>query len=395
MQTVQTISRRTALRRIVQSSLLTSAALALPGQACAANVDWDKVVVLLELKGGNDGLNTVVPFTDPIYRKIRPTLALAQDQVINVTEQLGFNPVLAPLMPLWKEQQMATILGVGYPKPNLSHFRGIDIWHTASDSEEYLEQGWISRLFSESRPERHYGADAINLGRRDQGPLAGNDARLISFGSKPEKILSQAGKLKLGETSTGNPALKHLLKVRGDLKSAAEHIIERKIADVTVPGKFPETNLGAQFETAARLLSAGVKVPVLKLSIGGFDTHIEQRETQDELLSDMATSIAVFADALKKIGLWNNVVVMSYSEFGRRPLENDSLGTDHGTSSPQFLFGGRVRGGIYGEQPSLAEFENNNLKHSIHFRSIYAAVARDWWSLKAAHFNEQPLHLIS
>jgi uncharacterized protein (DUF1501 family) len=359
----------------------------------AASGNWNRTLVLLELKGGNDGLNTVVPFTDKNYYDFRPTLAIPRDKVLKQTDKLGFNPAFAPLMPLWETKQMAVVLGVGYPNPNLSHFRGINIWNSGSDAETFIDSGWISRLLRESKPGRDFAADGINLGHNSLGPLGGDRTKVVTLIRKPEKFLKLASRIQPGNARMANPALAHIVKQRRDLRGAADNIVAKQIENVNVSGAFFDTKLGAQFETAARLLIAGVKAPVLKLTIGKFDTHAGQEPLHAELLSDIATNVAAFAKLMKAKGLWDNVTVMSYSEFGRRPFENNSSGTDHGTVAPHFLFGGKVKGGFYGEQSPLNDLDNQNLKYRVHFREIYASVAREWWGLNAGFIKEKPLGL--
>ena len=187
----------------------------------------------------------------------------------------------------------------------------------------------------------------------------------------------------------------HILKQRRDLRSAAEKIIARRMEAVRVKGGFPATPLGNQFRIAARMLIAGVKVPALKLSISKFDTHASQEPLHSELLANVASCVAAFAKEMERQGLWNDVLVMTFSEFGRRVAENSSSGTDHGTAAPQFLFGGRVMGGFHGNQPPLYDLEGGNLKHRLHFRSLYATVSEEWWGLRPDLIMEKPLGLIT
>ncbi len=368
----------------------------MPRDAHAADAGWDRTLILLELNGGNDGLNTVIPYTDPRYYALRPELAVRKDRVIRLDEKLGFHPRLEPLMGSWRDRELAIVLGVGYPDPNLSHFRGIDIWDSASDSKEVLDDGWVSRLVRESRPPKSYAADGLVMGRNSVGPLMGSAARVVQLPKEPGKLLKQAKRLRTdGMAPPDNPALAHLLKQRRDLRSAADQFVAKRIADTDPGGGFPETGLGKQFETAARLIVSGAKVPFIKLSLGQFDTHIEQSELHADLLGEVAGAIAAFAAAMKSTGNWDKVAVMTYAEFGRRPDENNSAGTDHGTSAPHFVVGGKVRGGFFGEQPPLDDLDNKNLKHRVHFRSMYASGAREWWGQRAGFIREKGLGIFA
>jgi uncharacterized protein (DUF1501 family) len=387
-------------REFLKSSLLFPAAIFsglkfIPSQAYARNVNWNRTLLLLELKGGNDGLNTMIPYNDEKYYKLRPTLGVARDRIIQISDKVGFHPAFLNLRSLWENKEMAIIQGVGYPDPNLSHFRGINIWNSASDADDFVDEGWITSLFQENRPGFEFAADGINLGKNTAGAIIGNKAKLITLGKKPDNTLNKASKILPGNSQTTNTALGHILKQRRDLRGAADNIIKKQIKNISLLSIFPQTNLGIQFQTAARLLLAGVKVPVIKLMIDGFDTHAEQEPQHSQLLSDISSNIATFAKVMKSNNLWNNVAIMSYSEFGRRVAENNSSGTDHGTAAPHFIFGGKIKGGLYGNQPQLNNLENENLKHQIHFREIYASVARDWWGLKAKFIQEKSLNLFS
>lgn len=362
--------------------------------AIARQHQWDKTLLLLELKGGNDGLNTVIPYADKNYSEMRPTLSISPDHVIKTTSNLGFNRAFQPLMPMLDANEMAVVLGVGYPTPNLSHFRGIDIWNTASDSNEVLSDGWISRLFLESPPDSMFVSDGINLADNIAGAIEGNQSKILTLETDPNNFINSAARLHTTNSAADNSAMSHILKQRQDMKQAAQKLAATNIRNVHEVSAFTDTKLGNQFQTAARLLIAGVRVPVLKLTIDKFDTHGNQEPLHGQLLSEIASNIAVFAQAMKKHNLWNNVLVMTYSEFGRRPAQNNSAGTDHGTAAPQFLFGGQVKGGFHGEQPPLNDLDNGNLKHRVHFRELYASVARQWWGLDASFIKERPLDLI-
>ncbi len=361
----------------------------------AANGNWGRTLILLELKGGNDGLNTIVPYTDELYYKLRPTLGVKRDKVMQISDKFGFNPAFSDLMLLWKNKEMAIVQDVGYPNPNLSHFRGINIWNSASNASDFIDDGWITRLFSEARPGAEFAADGVNLGKNSAGALIGNKAKLITLGKKPDNTLTQASRIRPGKSQMANKALDHILKQRRDLRGAADNIIEKQLKNISLDGVFPQSSLGLQFQTAARLLIAGVKVPVIKLTIDGFDTHAEQEPLHTELLSEVSKSVATFAKIMRSNDLWNKITIMSYSEFGRRVAENNSSGTDHGTAAPQFLFGGKIKGGIYGNPPELSDLNKGNLKFQVHFREIYASVARDWWGLNADFIKEKSLSLFA
>ena len=371
-------------------------------RAAWAAARWDRTLVLVELNGGNDGLNTVVPYADPIYFDLRPKIAIPRDKILQLDEKLGLHPSFEPLMPLWRNREVAIVQGLGYPNPNLSHFRGIDIWNTASDSKEYLRDGWVSRLFARYPPPANFTANGVILGRNEMGPLQGSKGRTISLLKNLEKTLKKASRIRRGPVREGDNALAHVLRKRTHLRDAADDILARRVDSIELGNSFstevnapPGPSLGEQFEITARLLAAGVKTPFIKLFRKKFDTHADPPELHAELLAELAGGVSAFAKVMKAKGLWDKVLVMTYSEFGRRPKENYSMGTDHGTAAPHFLFGGQVKGGLYGAQPPLDDLDNGNLKYRLHFRSLYATVVSEWWGLDPSFFKEKPLGLIA
>lgn len=354
----------------------------------ARQPQWDRALVLLELNGGNDGLNTVVPYADPAYYRLRPQLAVTRDSVIQLSDQLGFNPALESLMPAWQAHELGVILGVGYPNPNRSHFRSIEIWETGSSSGEILKEGWIARLFADSRPPATFAVHGIAIGR-GLGPLQGPHMRNIVM-RNAQHFIRQARGMKQPRRATSNPALSHLLAVQNDIYSAATTLREKFSRRPPMQTTFPTTRIGRQLETAADLLVSQIPVAVIKASHGSFDTHSQQRAHHDRLLQELAGALSAFRTAMKEADMWNRVVVLTYSEFGRQAGENGSRGTDHGTAAPHFLLGGRVKGGLYGQQPSLTRLLDGDLQHHVDYRSLYATVAKGWWGIGngvfATHF---------
>lgn len=364
---------------------------------------WDRSVLLVELNGGNDGLNTVVPYADSQYYHLRPTLAVAKERVLQLDERLGLAPELEPLMPLWDQGQLAVALGVGYPEPNLSHFRGIEIWDTATDSNKYAEAGWVGRLYDDAgAPPADFAADGVVLGRGIFGPLAAPGRRMLVLTHLDQSLAAAAHLPAIpqmpgmaGTPVDANP-LAHVLGVQQDFKNGAAAILARNIDAVDPKATFPGGDFGAQLEMAAKLIAGGVQAPVIKVSLNGFDTHAGQQVDQPALHGELAGGLSAFANSMQAHGMWDKVLVMTYAEFGRRPKENGSGGTDHGTSAPHFLLGGRVKGGLYGEQPPLDDLVNrDNLQHRLHFRSLYATVASEWWGLDASFLKEPPLGAIA
>ncbi len=340
---------------------------------------YERTLVLLELKGGNDGLNTVVPYADAEYYALRPGLAIARDRVIQLSERVGLHPALEPLLPLWRDRQCAIVQGVGYARPNLSHFRSIEIWDTASQSEEYLPEGWLARLFFERPAPSQFAADGIVVGSAELGPLAGQGVRAIAL-QNPAEFARQARLAKERGAST-NPALEHILKVESDIAAAAARL-QTSYAFST---EFPAHALGGALKTAAQLIAGRAGVAAIKVSHNGFDTHSGQANQHARLLRELAEAIAAFRAALSEAGRWESTLLMTYSEFGRRPRQNLSNGTDHGTASAHFVLGGPVAGGLFGEAPRLRQLDGaGNLTYAVDFRSLYATVIERWWGLDSS-----------
>ena len=350
-----------------------------PGLAFAvAAAPWRRLLILVELKGGNDGLNTVVPHADPDYYGLRPRIGIRREEVLQISERLGFHPSLQALLPLWQARELAVVQGVGYPNPNLSHFRSIEIWDTAANSEEFLQQGWLARTFAGAPPPAAFAADGVVVGSQDIGPLAGG-RRVVAL-SNPEQFARLARLAEGGGATRGGP-LAHIQRVEADIRQAAAKLNSGGPAFNFVT-EFPQSGFGATVKTACQVLGAGAEVAALRLTLGGFDTHQNQPGIHGNLLKQLAEGLVALRAALIELRLWDRTLVLSYAEFGRRPKENQSNGTDHGTASVHFALGGAVRGGLYGEPPNLARLDGGgNMGFGVDYRSLYATVLERWWRL--------------
>jgi uncharacterized protein (DUF1501 family) len=350
-----------------------------PAFAQRSGASYDRLLVLVELKGGNDGLNMVVPYADAAYYSLRPRLAIPRDQVLQLDDRSGFHPSFGSLMPAWKNRELAVVQGVGYPAANLSHFRSIEIWDTASRSNEYLADGWLSRAFSVAPPPRSYAADAVIVGGAEMGPFAGGATRAIAL-TDTEQFLRQA-RFAAPAGQSGNAALGHILRIEQDIVRAAASLN----GNHPFTTEFPRTPFGNAVRTAAQVIASKGGVAAVKLSLGGFDTHSNQAGVQGRLLRDLADGLTALRGALTEIGRWDSTLVMTYAEFGRRPRENQSNGTDHGTANAHLVLGGRVKGGLYGARPDLAALDGNgNLPFAVDFRDLYATALERWWGADSA-----------
>jgi uncharacterized protein (DUF1501 family) len=359
------------------------------GVATRASSVQDRILILIELKGGNDGLNTVVPFADDAYYKLRNSIALKPEDLIKIDTKFGLHPELKAAMPLWEKGELGIVQGVGYPQANLSHFRSIEIWDTASKSAEYLTDGWATRgMQTGFSAKSKYTAEGVLIGMNDFGPLLG--AKAVSL-NDPVAFVNQAKFARTNDPamSNHNPALTYLLKVENEISQAAEGLKADKYAFTTV---FPQGQFGNSVAAAAQVVAsqknkiiAGTGgVPVICLTLGSFDTHQNQLNAHANLLRQLAEGIAALKSSLTELGAWDRTLVMTFSEFGRRAKQNSSNGTDHGTAAPHFVAGGAVRGGLYGQAPDLTRLDGTqNVVYTTDFRQMYATVAQQWWGVNS------------
>ena len=370
---------------IQRRHLLSLGGLALPGLpqtawAQRAASAAERILVLVELKGGNDGLNTVVPYAQAAYAQLRPSLALKRDEVLRLDASLGLHPSLAPLLPMWDKREMALLLGLGYPQPNLSHFRSIEIWDTASRSTEYLDEGWVARAMASGlRDAARFTTEGVAVGSAGLGALSGANAVSLT---NVDAFVTQS-RLVRPASLQGNAALEHVLRVEAGVLQAAEGL--RNPGAAPLATEFPATGFGQAVRATCQIV-AGQKgrggVPVFHLTHGSFDTHRGQLGTHASLLMQLAEGLVALRSGLVEAGAWERTLIVTYSEFGRRARENQSGGTDHGTAAPHFALGGAVRGGVIGRMPELDRLDGTqNLVHTADFRQVYATIARRWWGM--------------
>jgi uncharacterized protein (DUF1501 family) len=328
--------------------------------------DGAGVLVLVTLYGGNDGINTLIPYADNAYHNARPELAYAQDEVLHLDSQLGLNPAMKGLAQLWTQRQLAIVRGVSYPKPDHSHFRSMDIWQTASPAEP-VSTGWIGRWLDAT------GDDplrAVNIGPV-LPPLAVGakyTAAALSTAHVPpqqadrfDAVMSALGT----DDPTDTPAMAAVRKAY----RAARTI--NKTFESVKPAAEEHNSLSAQLSMVAAAVRAGAPTRVYTVQLGGFDTHANERATQQRLLQTLDEAVTPFLHDMAVDRYGKNVVLMAYSEFGRRVVANASQGTDHGTAGPVFIAGVPVKGGFYGAEPSLTDLDHGDLKYTSDFRDIY------------------------
>jgi uncharacterized protein (DUF1501 family) len=347
----------------------------------------DTLLVVVQLTGGNDGLNTVVPYTDPEYAKLRPTLKLAKDQLKKLNDQVALHPSMTGLADLLQDQSLCVVQGVGYPNPSQSHFRSMDIWQAASTADS-LTEGWLGKALK-GLPQ----TPAFHLARANESaPLAyaGAPVRAPSLTSLDDFQLrtvaankgDQAAQRALIESAARAPAgesslLDFVQRTAVNTYDSSKRLRELgKNYQPKVP--YPNTALANRLKLAAQLIDAGLGARIFYVSQDGYDTHAGQLNAHANLLRELSDAVTAFYRDLAARGHRDRVLLMTFSEFGRRARENGSRGTDHGSAAPMLLVGGRVKAGVVGSHPSLTALEHGNLKHHTDFRQVYAAVLDGW-----------------
>jgi uncharacterized protein (DUF1501 family) len=369
----------------------------LPGQPATAGTptfNGPPLLIVVQLSGGDDGLNAVVPYGNGLYYQLRPQLAISADQVIQLDGQTGLHPNLQGFKALWDQRKLAIIQGVGYPDPNRSHFRSMDIWHTGS-LDASADAGWLGSLMSQAQ-------------RADQGPF-----QCVAIGNSVPRALQHehASVSSIQDIATFNfqtdrrlPGMRDsLVQAFNDLHAGANrlHPVSASIASNWIAtssgvtqlrsvgetyrpsGQYGNSPFGRALQQVAAIAATDLGTRVLYISIGGFDTHANQRNAHAGLLGQVADGIWALQQDLERSGQADRTMIMAFSEFGRRVSENGSAGTDHGAAGPVFVIGNRVKGGLYGDQPKLNDLIEGDLKYGIDFRQVYATVLDDWFNVSA------------
>lgn len=353
--------------------------------------DTDRIVILIKLNGGNDGLNTLIPINNDIYYQKRSSLAINPSETIPINEELGFHPSLSPLMDLYNNDKMGIIHGVGYPDPNLSHFRSSDIWVTGSEANIHWNTGWLGRLFQLEYPDFPDNSPEFPLA------IQFNSANLLEFqmdGTNAGNMVFDPEimyQIVMGNyvpsendpppDTAGGEELSFIREV--DLNTFEySGIIYDSAINGSTSVDYPNSDIATQLALTSKLISGGLNTPIYRLSQSGYDTHANQSDLHSELLSDVSEAIHAFMVDMENQGLQDRVLVMTTSEFGRRVEDNYSEGTDHGTSGPMMVFGSQIQPEIFGNQPSLTELDQNgNLLYQFDFRQLYSTLITDWFGL--------------
>jgi uncharacterized protein (DUF1501 family) len=347
----------------------------------------DTILVVVQLTGGNDGLNTVIPYTDPEYAKLRPTLKQPKDQIQKLNDAVGLHPSMTGLAKLLQEHALCVVQGVGYPNPSQSHFRSMDIWQAAS-TEKTLTEGWIGKALKQlpNPPAFHLALD------NESAPLAltGSPVRVPSITSLEDFQLrtaaaSGADKKEqraiiegAAQAKEGKPNLLDFVQRTAANTYASSRRLQEIGKNYQPKATYPNSPLANHLKLAAQLIDADMGARLFYVSLGGFDTHATQALQHSNLLRTLSDAMTAFYQDMAARGHKDRILMMTFSEFGRRAHENGSRGTDHGAAAPVLLVGGKVKAGVVGNHPSLTDLEFDNLKHQIDFRQVYAAILDQW-----------------
>jgi uncharacterized protein (DUF1501 family) len=361
----------------------------LPAQSSTATKgEAEKILVVLQLGGGNDGLNAVVPYADDLYHSQRKGLALAKENLLVLDDHHGLNKGLTPLKELFDAGQLALVHGVGYPNPNRSHFRSMEIWQTAVDSDRYSNSGWVGRYFDNCCGGAPPAVRAVNVGKEAPQAFTGKKGVGVSFEQPaqfgwandrgtPGRLAFNALNHTADDHHAEGATIDFLRHTTANAMTSSDQVLRagktgRKGVD------YPNSRLAGQLKTIATLIAGGLPTKLYYTSMTGFDTHANQLGQHENLLRQFAGATQAFMADLKAIGVADRVQIMCFSEFGRRVEANGSRGTDHGTAGPMFLLGAGIKPGIHGKPCDLGNLDEGDLKHTVDFRSIHAEVVRKW-----------------
>lgn len=373
-------------REFLQVGSLATASLMLPKFLKAFErpmmvPQGNKVVVVIQFSGGNDGLNTVIPVTNDIYYKQRPKLGIVKEKSLLLTDEVGLNPALVGFKDLFDDGSLGILNSVGYPNPDRSHFRSMDIWQSGSNSNDYISTGWIGRYLDAQckgcdRPTQALEVDDILSlalkGEHNKG-LAFKDPRRL-YSSSTEKYFKDVN----ADHKSGEETADYLYKTMSETLSSADYIFQQSKLHPTAE-TYPATELGKNLKTIASLIFSDINTKVYYVSLGSFDTHVNQDNQQKRLFTELNDAVKAFTADLKKNNRFDDVLLFTFSEFGRRVAQNASGGTDHGTANNMFLIsGGLKEKGIINPLPDLTDLQDGDLKYKVDFKSVYATILNKW-----------------
>lgn len=372
-------------RRFIQQGTLASATLLVPKFLKAFErkaAAGGKVLVVVQLSGGNDGLNTVIPYRNDIYYRGRPQLGIPRSEALALNDELGLHPALKGLKSLYDDGLLGVLNAVGYPNPDRSHFRSMDIWQSASGADKVIPTGWIGRYLDAQCDGCGHTTQAIEVddtlslalkGRMKRGLAVPSPARLHATAADP--LFRDLSRHPHGD---GHANVDYLYKTLAETMSSADYLYKQSKIYHSA-GQYPDSAFGKGLKTIAELIISGCDTRVYYISLGSFDTHVNQQPQQQRLFTQLGDGLKTFSADLKAHGRLQDVVVMTFSEFGRRVAQNASQGTDHGTANCMFLLSGALkRQGVLNAAPDLSSLDEGDLRYQLDFRDIYATLLHRW-----------------
>jgi len=372
-------------RRFIEQSALLSLTPWIPNfipqslGATAPSAD-DRILVVIQMDGGNDGLNTVIPFADAKYAEVRKELRIPEREIHKLSDEIGLHPSMKGMSDLFEEGRVSIIQGVGFPNPNRSHFESMAIWqHARLETAQHDSIGWLGRTADTWYPKSASGPDAVYVGS-DSIPVAlrGRRSEAISLFEESDLLLDVDIPKDSKQVQNSDEVTSYIQRSLATSFESARRFAENKIIESSSPIQYPVSELAKKLHLISRMIRSGSGSRVYYVSQPGYDTHSSQLVAHQQLLREFSQGLKAFLDDLKFAKLDQQVAVMAFSEFGRRVQENGSAGTDHGVAGPMILAGGTVRGGIVGAHPSLTDQDGGDLKVSVDFRQVYATVLRKW-----------------
>ena len=399
-------TRRHLLKQLGAGSIALSASTLHSGIRCKANTLWDEAVagatgngtqrnlVVVQLSGGNDGLNTVIPYADDLYHKNRQTLRYRENEVLRIDDYLGWHPDATGLSDLMQDGHLAILQGVGYPNPNRSHFESMDLWHTAHSPSR--AEGWLGKTVDQFQgmkdPRSVFigrGVGPLALQSRNSIPLVVRRLEQLRLRDRETRMLLES----LSEPAEKDPQI--AAQVTASLRATlqADRQLSGAVAS-TGDATYPATSLAQDLQTVATLIRSNISARVFYVTLDGFDTHANQRNAHATLMRQLGDATKAFIDDLKADDLLDQTLVMAFSEFGRRVHENGSQGTDHGVAGPVFLAGGQIQSSLVGDHPDLDQLIDGDLQHAIDYRSVYATILERWFELPSRELLGEQFELL-
>lgn len=341
----------------------------------------NKVMVVLQFSGGNDGLNTVIPIRNDIYYRSRPKLGIPKDKALQISDEAGLNPALPFFKELFDEGSLGIMNNVGYPNPDRSHFRSMDIWQSASESNQYVTSGWLGRYLDAQCSGCDKPTQAVEIDDVLSLALKGENLKGLAF-KDPKKLFSSSNEKYFKEINAAHvheeATVDYLYKTLSETLSSADYIYEQSRSHTSTQ-IYPPTQLGKNLKTICSLILSDINTKVYYVSLGSFDTHVNQENQQKRLFTELNNAISVFVKDLKNNNRFQDVILMTFSEFGRRVAQNASGGTDHGTANNMFFIGGGLKEkGLLNPMADLHDLNQGDLKYTVDFKSVYATLLHNW-----------------